>query len=151
MTHPIDFRNLQRRPGWPDMLSVYLMERMDTPFAWGRHDCCLFAADWVRLVLGEDPAKGLRGKYRTRATGLALLKKHNGVRGLASVRFDRVPVNYAHRGDLVAFKDPDLRGPAWAVNSLGVLDGRLALFAGASGLTAVQRGKLLKTAWRVGR
>lgn len=148
---PVNFKKLQRRENWPAFLSDFLIERMREPFAWGAQDCCLFAADWVRLCLLADPAREFRGKYRTEKTGLKLLKEHGGVRGLVSKRFSRIPLNFAHRGDLVIWRNPELKGPAWARNTLGILDGRLALFPAPDGLHPVVRGELFKTAFAVGR
>jgi hypothetical protein len=73
---------LTRNPLWPDLLADYLGERLAMPFAWGSHDCCMFAAEWVRICTGEDFAKGYRGKYRSEAGALKLLKRDGGVVGI---------------------------------------------------------------------
>jgi hypothetical protein len=36
------------------------------PFEWGRFDCCVWAADWVRSQKGQDPMYGLRGLQSAR-------------------------------------------------------------------------------------
>ena len=56
---------LCRVPGAPEALSELLAARRDAPFAWGVHDCCLFAADAIRAQIGADPAESLRGRYAT--------------------------------------------------------------------------------------
>jgi len=50
-------------PNWPTLLHKFLAERMNTPFVWGKHDCCLFACDAVLAMTGEDLAGDFRGKY----------------------------------------------------------------------------------------
>jgi hypothetical protein len=139
-----------RPENWSSLLAVYLDARRATSFEWGSQDCCLFAADWVKECLGIDPAEQWRGQYNTEAGALKILKLGNGIRGLANATFTRCKVGFAHRGDLVAFQDPSLKGPAWATTSLGILDGRYGLFAGPEGVQAVPRNELMKTAWRVG-
>jgi hypothetical protein len=52
-----------RRPDAAEALARLLAERQRAPFAWGVHDCCLWAADAVRAQVGVDPAAQLRGRY----------------------------------------------------------------------------------------
>lgn len=139
-----------RPDDWPVRLGTYLESRRDQPFQWAKLDCCMLAADWVRQCLGIDPAKGLRSKYRSEAGAMKLLKAGKGVRGLADTQFDRVKLAYAQRGDLVAYKDPGLKGPAWATTVLGILEGTVAYVATKDGLKPVKRSELMKTCWRVG-
>jgi hypothetical protein len=46
-----------------DRLYAVLHRWHAAPFAWGRCDCMIVLADWVREVRGFDPADGLRGTY----------------------------------------------------------------------------------------
>lgn len=139
-----------RPEDWPARLSAYLDERRNVPFAWGSNDCCLFAANWLRVCHGVDLARPWRGKYKSEASALKVLKAAGGVRGVVDGLLPRVKLAFANRGDVVAYRDPNRNGPAWAVTSLGVLDGRHALFATPTGLAAIPRDNLMKTAWRVG-
>lgn len=68
----------------------YLRETAGTRFEWGKCDCVLWVADFVRLALGFDPAADLRGRYSTsfgarreiiRAGGLLALARR-GMRGV---------------------------------------------------------------------
>lgn len=52
-----------RLPDAAEALARLLAERQRAPFAWGSHDCCLWAADAVRAQVGVDPAAALRGRY----------------------------------------------------------------------------------------
>ena len=144
-------KSAERPENWAEALGVYLDSHRDMPFDWGKQDCCLFAADWVEICLGIDPAESWRGEYQTEAGALKILKKEKGVRGLAGKQFKSCNLAFARRGDLVAYNDPALSGPAIATTGLGILDGRYGLFASKDGVTPISRNKLLKTAWRVGK
>lgn len=56
---------MTRDPRWPRLLDDYIAEARSRPFEWGRHDCGLFAANWVRIATGRDPAKRWRRRYTT--------------------------------------------------------------------------------------
>jgi uncharacterized protein DUF6950 len=46
------------------------------PFVWGVNDCCLFAANTVLALTGEDLAEEFRGKYHTKLGAAKVLKQH---------------------------------------------------------------------------
>lgn len=50
-----------RLQDWPERLAALVEARRTMPFAWGSHDCALFAADAIAAVTGEDPATAFRG------------------------------------------------------------------------------------------
>ncbi len=58
-------------------LAAFLRAGGARPFAWGVQDCCLWAADWVRLATGRDPAAGWRDHYRS-ALGAARIVARRG-------------------------------------------------------------------------
>jgi hypothetical protein len=60
-------------------LGRYLLEAGRTPFAYGRHDCCLFLADWVRRRRGVDPAAWFRGAYDSEAACARILAANGGL------------------------------------------------------------------------
>lgn len=142
---------IKRIPGsrrfedWPARLGKFLVEHRSKPFAWGANDCCLFACNGIRAIIGLDPAAGkFRGQYRGAAGAVRLLKKEGGVEAIAErvcreLGFMEWPaVAQARRGDLVLRETPD--GPA-----LGVCDGHLAVFHGS----AVVRLTECRRAWRI--
>lgn len=47
-------------------LSSHIRRGDAEPFEFGRLDCCLWVADWVKLQTGFDPAADWRGQYSTR-------------------------------------------------------------------------------------
>lgn len=124
---------LVRAPDWEERLAVYLDRVREEPFAWGSHDCALFAAGAVRAMTGTDPAAGLRNTYSDRAgAALALRERAAGTllrTATAWLGRAKHPA-FAQRGDLV------MRGPT----TLGVCVGLHSWFVGeehgASGLVA---------------
>jgi hypothetical protein len=130
---------------WELSLEVLIGLRYLTPFEFGVHDCCLFAADAILAITGVDIATPYRGKYHDEATGIALNKEVTGGDSVdacmdyACKEHDFIQplpnVLYAQRGDIVSLK---LDGKV----SLGVvaMNGKYALFAGS----LAERDTLLK-------
>ena len=131
-----------RPEDWPERLDAYLRACRETPFAWGRHDCCTMAADWVRRVRGEDPMVLWRGKYRTAHGARAFIEAGGGLATMVSgVMGPSIPVAFAQRGDL-ALADLE-HGP-----TLGIVMDHRAMFPGLAGVEP----RLLSRAthaWRV--
>nr|WP_238149160.1 hypothetical protein [Arsenophonus endosymbiont of Aleurodicus floccissimus] len=67
-----------RRRDWATRLPNTLRAAMSRPFSWGEHDCCLFAADCVIAVCGFDLCLEIRGRYRSKAGALRVLKNQFG-------------------------------------------------------------------------
>ena len=141
---------MKRYPDWPRRLYAHLQTSAQLPFAWGVHDCALFACAGVAALTGIDPAAGLRGTYTSRfgATSV-VLREAGGFENLVerlAARHDmkEVPPKRAQRGDLVLFDSQD--GPA-----LGQvhLDGVHVFSAAPDGLALVPLA-LCRRAWRVG-
>lgn len=60
-------------------LPEFLRVARARPFAWGRHDCALFAADWVLNETGHDPAAAWRGRYRSEAGAARAIEAAGGL------------------------------------------------------------------------
>jgi hypothetical protein len=105
----------RRLRDWPERLAALFAARQGQPFAWGAHDCCLFAADAVLAVTGHDPAADLRGTYATAAEAARVLGQFGGVAGVAIARAGRVvPASLAQPGD-GGLSHHDAARPALAV------------------------------------
>lgn len=80
------------------------------PFRWGRNDCCLFAADWIVLLHGVDPAARLRGRYQSALSAARLVRDHIefpiDLFGVGEwpdrMGFEACDCWHAQRGDLVS-------------------------------------------------
>lgn len=65
----------KRLSNWPLLLAEAIETARNAPFAWGKHDCALFAADVVLAITGSDPAEAVRGRYRSQSGAGRALKK----------------------------------------------------------------------------
>ena len=63
-------------------LSAFLRRAAAQPFGYGRLDCCLFIADWVRETRGFDPAAAYRDRYATERHALRLVAAAGGLQAL---------------------------------------------------------------------
>lgn len=134
---------MRRYPDWPERLAMAIEAARERPFAWGFHDCCLFAADVVRELTGEDLAAPFRGRYASRREAVALLGARGGLEAvLDAVLGPRRPTaRLAHRGDVVLAQTDE--GPA-----VGICCGYRAAFAGPHGLTFLKPAAW-SASWRV--
>lgn len=130
----------------PAALAAIIEAHRNTPFAWGVHDCCLWAATAVQAQTGVDHAEALRGKYHSKRGAVEVIRTVFGGRIEnipTQLGFPRVPIARAQRGWLVSHTFAG-RG-----TSLGVCAGARSVFAGPDGLVFVPTSNCRK-AWRVG-
>lgn len=108
---------LKRRPDWRGRLQVYLGTVAREPFAYGRHDCALFAAGAVEAMTGVDLARGFRG-YKTEKGGIKKLRAKGFADQFALLEASLREVHpaFAKVGDVAVV--PSEEGPA-----LGIVQG----------------------------
>jgi hypothetical protein len=134
---------LQRLPDWPTRLADVVARAHRTPFAWGSHDCCLWAADAGLAITGRDFAAELRGTYSTAAGAWRALRAVGGLRGAASRGGVLLPgPAYARDGDVAIVQGPER--PMLAVHVAG-----LWLCTATRGLFALP-ASAARCAWGVG-
>lgn len=130
---------------WRHRLNDALAKHRKAPFRWGKHDCAILAADCIKAVVGDDLARGYRGKYRSSEAGLALMREagfEDQVAMLAS-RYPEIAPAMARAGDVGV-----IEGPFGA--ALGVFDGpHIIVFALSGGLGRLPRTDAIK-AFRIG-
>ncbi|MTH62114.1 hypothetical protein GL300_23225 [Paracoccus litorisediminis] len=104
---------------------------MRTSFAYGRHDCALFAAGAVAAMTGTDHARGWRG-YRSRAAGLRKLREAGFEDHIALVasHLEEIHPALAAPGDVAVVEGED--GPA-----LGIVQGESIYILQREGLGLV--------------
>lgn len=130
-----------RHRNWQERLAALVSARLAEPFAWGRNDCCLFAADAVLALTGTDPAMGLRGSYADERGALRLVQQLGGLAALAARHLQlEVPPALARVGDVVLGKVDR--------ECLGVCTGATWHAPSAAGLVARPMTEALR-AWRV--
>ena len=133
---------MKRLHTWQTRFALLCIERQARPFEWGAHDCCLWAADAVHAITGQDFADGLRGTYATTAEAARMLAQVGGVRQLATEALGE-PVSplMATVGDVVLFEQDGRE-------LLAVCNGGTALAVAARGLEPLPMSAAL-AAWRV--
>jgi len=111
------------------------------PFEWGVNDCCLFAADAVLAMTGEDLAKPLRG-YTSALAAKRLVDEAGGLRELVSQFLgEAVSPLMAAVGDVVLLENEGR-------DLLGICNGTNVIGAGERGM-AVLGMDLARAAWKV--
>lgn len=134
----------QQPTRWFQRLDSLIRDRMSTPFAWGTHDCVLWAADAVHALSLVDPAAGYRGTYSTAVEAARLLRDLGGLQALA----DRAGVPVAPLGALPG--DVGLVHDEQGRESLAVRHASGWLVPGAAGL-ALLPTSAASQAWSVHR
>jgi hypothetical protein len=135
-------RLMKRHASWPEDLARVVDARAQTPFQWGEHDCCLFAADGVAAMTGVDPARELRDTYHDARGAAKLLEARGGIAAIATAALgEPIATLLAQRGDVVLIE-------AGRGLSLGVCVGAAVAVPGDGGLVffALEQAQL---AWRV--
>jgi hypothetical protein len=131
----------QRLQDWQVRFESCLAERWARPFAWGRQDCCLFAADCVEAITGQDWAATFRGRYIAKMGAYRLLIAAGGMQVVAAAALgDEIPVLMAQVGDIGMVEDIG--------QALVVCAGGHWLGAGADGVEHVPTSRVVR-AWRV--
>lgn len=152
---------LTRFEDWPRRLDAAIQAAASRPFAWGQHDCCVWACDTVLDFTGCDLMAPLRGRYGDARSAALAMRRYAGA-GLEAVArrladghwLEEVPPGFAQRGDVVLAQVNTPEGPnggerrADALGLVGI-NGRDALFAGGIGLVAMPL-RHCRLAWRIG-
>jgi hypothetical protein len=60
-------------------LQEFMRRAAAEPFRFGEWDCAMTLANWVRERTGEDPARHLRGRYRTRLGWVRIVRREGGL------------------------------------------------------------------------
>lgn len=135
---------------WPERLAAMVEEARNKPFAWGSHDCALWACSVIAMLTDIDPAESVRGTYQTTVGAVRALRELGGhhLRDVALhladlYDFPEIPPAMAQRGDLVLCPS----GAEWP-EALGVCLGAKAAITGATRLTFVPMSTAL-LAWRI--
>lgn len=143
-----------RLDGWERRFNDLIDERMNCKLVWGEHDCCMFVADSVKAITGNECAGFSRGKYSNKIGAYRKLKEYAGG-GISEMMnkiaeeysLNEVGVNYAGRGDVALCVVDTHIGDD--VEVLGVLtgDGRI-MIAGRDGLVANKKSVGVKF-WKI--
>lgn len=131
-----------RLSDWQLRFSEFAQARASVPFAWGSNDCCLFAADAVLAISGQDFAGDARGSYADAMTALRVMLERGGLRAIATAALGEpiAPV-LATVGDVVLLENEGRE-------LLAICNGTSALGPGEHGIAVLGMDAAL-AAWRV--
>lgn len=144
-----------RHAQWETRLHEFISARHGKPYAWGKADCLMLAADAVKAVTGKDHARGHRGKYDSHAKAYRYLKqalKVDSPEALLDKLFKEKKAGFAGVGDLVLCHVDAGEGADGIIagDVPAVCMGDFAFVAGDRGLERVPRGDRWLKAWAVG-
>jgi hypothetical protein len=143
-----------RKPDWQQRLHEFLLARGKQPFAWGKNDCALFAADAIQSFTGVDFAGDFRGKYTDEAGANATIKSVTAGSTVEDAAVHAAKqhglvewktVMLAQRGDLALYQ-----GSEGLAAGVVHLNGIHALFVTPTGLHKIPLRRCLR-AWKVGQ
>jgi hypothetical protein len=128
-----------RLEGWEKCLADYLSAARAKSFHWGKHDCALWAAGWVKLCTGNDFTKDWIHQYDSEdgAKRLMLARGFKSTADIADKALESKPLTFAQRGDLV-----------YRAGALGICDGRNSYFVAPEGLLK-ESTLACERAWKV--
>ncbi len=134
-----------RNDRWPEILDDYIRENKAQVYKYGKADCIMFMAGFVKQITGKDVLKGKR--YKGEKSALRLLKEFDGLFNLVNIQFEKVgfePVEVmrARRGDVVGFET------AAHGETVGICVGNMFVSQGIEDLVFLPMSTALR-AWRV--
>lgn len=135
---------MTRLKHWPSRFAALVASARLEPFAWGSHDCCLWAADSVLALTGVDPAHALRGTYGDERSALKLVARLGGLTAIGLMCGPEIKPAHATDGDVGLVAWPD------GVVSLGVHGGTRWMCVGDAGLVDLPLSAA-SLVWGVGR
>lgn len=134
---------MERTQGWERRLSAMIERHRCTEFAWGVHDCALWAAAAVEAQTGVDLRPHLEGYTRAGEAWDMVRKKWGHIENAPeALGLREVPVPRARRGDIMTY---GFRGGRWI--AFGVCMGAQAALLGQRGLEWLPTLRARK-AWR---
>lgn len=134
---------MTRVPDWPERMARYLTRYRKTPFAWGEHDCVLFAAGWIKEATGDDPLGELRGRWTDAMSAARLVRDLGGLAAAvtAVIGAPLASTTFAQRGDIALIEQEDARG-------LGIVVGTQVAVVTERGIGYVELSEAA-AAWRI--
>ena len=144
---------MQRFPDWPRRLHLLIQSSHGITFDWGRYNCGLFLARWIREATGADVGAPYMGVATDEASADAIfLAAFSGASALgnfaasiaAAHGMAEVAPNFAQRGDALWLDNDSTYG---ALGMVG-LDPRFAFCMGPAGVKRVHMQRW-RRAWKV--
>lgn len=84
-------------------LEKYISDRLETPFAWGEHDCILFAVGWLNIRTEKNWLASLP-TWASAREALRIVNQLGGLEAEFDRRLQRVNPLAARNGDITLIK-----------------------------------------------
>ena len=138
---------MTRLVGWQEPFYAFIEEAHRREFSYGVFDCCLFAADAVRVITGVDYAAELRG-YTSKFEAYRIVAEYGSLEAMITALLGREPVHVSRAmvGDVLLGPGPLVEGESG--ETCGVCTSTKWLAPQGKGLRAVDRS-LARLAWRI--
>ena len=138
---------MKKKSDWQVLLIEFIEEHKDTPFEWGKWDCCIFANAALKAISGKNVIpKDL--KWKDEKTAMKAIKDYgktlNGAltKACKGAGMEVIQPAFATAGDLILFKEES--------ELAGIHDGFNILAPTDDGITTKDPSLTIK-AWRVPR
>jgi len=137
---------MKKLPDWEIKYREFVFEHKDTPFVWGKWDCCMFSNALIKVMTGEDLIPKTL-KWKDEITAKKAIKDY-GKTILGSITkaakekkgIKIIDKAYMTKGDLVVFKQES--------QLVGICDGMSILSPSEDGIEVLQNDLAVKV-WRI--
>lgn len=126
-----------RRDDWVEQLWTAIENDAQTPFVWGQHDCCLFAAKVVDAMTDGSFVSQLQAAYQDEAGALQFIADQGGLESAVSGFLGAAKTGRPQRGDVVMYDGEN-------GETLGICAGSVIVAAGQDGLVNVRKARAIK-------
>ena len=136
---------MKKKEDWQTLLAKFLESHTQTPFEWGKWDCCIFSNAALKAISGKNVIpKEL--KWEDEDSAMQAIKEYgktlNGAltKACKNAGMEVIPIGFATAGDLILYKEES--------ELAGIHDGFNIISPTDDGL-AVKPPELAVKAWRV--
>ena len=136
---------MKKKEDWQPLFFAFIEESYNTPFEWGKWDCCKFSDACIKAITGKALIpKDL--KWKDEETAMAAIKSYGGTLGKAidkaakAQKLTMIKPGFLQCGDLVIWKEES--------EMCGMYNGIAILCPSEDGL-AVKESELALRGWRI--
>jgi hypothetical protein len=81
----------------------YITAHLTTPFEWGKLDCALFVARWVKQATGVDHLADVPS-WSSAKQAMRMVDDLGGMEAILDAKFERIHPNMAQDGDIAIYQ-----------------------------------------------
>lgn len=126
-----------KKQDWLEQMWTAIEAEAQTPFVWGQHDCCLFAAKVVDAMTDGTFVSQLQAAYQDEAGAWKFIADQGGLETAVSGFLGAAKTGRPQRGDVVMYDGEN-------GDTLGICAGGVIVAAGPNGLVNVRKPSTIK-------